>query len=63
MKTISERIKAARVAAGLSQRELADRLGVDPQVISRWERGTARPGRDRLAVLAEFLACRIEALL
>lgn len=38
-------IKAARVNAGLSQKQLAEKLGVTPATVSLWERGksTMRP--------------------
>ena len=37
-------LKAARKESGLTQRQLADALGVDAISVSRWERGAARPG-------------------
>jgi len=50
-----DRLKAARVAAGLSRRQLAARIGVHPGTVAKWERGEAEP-------LAHSLD-RIEALL
>ena len=42
---IGERIRRARETAGLSQTELAQRLGVADKQISRWENGVQpRPG-------------------
>jgi len=56
------RIKAARIAAGLTRRELAARIGVHPGTVAEWERGDARPARasqDRLcAALAHWVSCR-----
>lgn len=37
-----ERIKAARKKAGLTQSELAERIGIKPQVISQYERGVKK---------------------
>lgn len=37
-----ERIKAARKKAGLTQSELAARIGITPQVISQYERGVKK---------------------
>ena len=37
------RLKAARIAAGLTRRELAARLRIHPATVAKWERGEARP--------------------
>jgi transcriptional regulator with XRE-family HTH domain len=48
-------IRTARTQAGISQMELARRLGTTQSVISRWERGRDEP---RLSTLARILgAC------
>ena len=49
------RLKAARIAAGLTQRQLAVRLRVHPGTAAEWERGQARP--------IEILRQRIKATL
>ncbi len=41
-----EVIREARLLAGLSQKELAERAGVPRPSIARWERGTVEPGFD-----------------
>ena len=41
------RIREARLACGFDQTELAERLGVGQQLVSRWELGQLAP-RDRL---------------
>ena len=51
-------IKAARLRAGLTQRELSVRAGTTQNAISRWERGLIDPG---LATVAEIVrACGFE---
>ena len=40
---LSEKIIRLRKGRGLSQEELAERLGVSRQAVSRWESGTALP--------------------
>ena len=40
-----------REALGMTQRELAERLGVTILTVSRWERGTRRPGDANLEAL------------
>ncbi len=47
-----ELIREARTIAGLTQAELAERVGTKQSVISRWERGTDEP---RLRTLARVL--------
>lgn len=41
-----EVMREARLLAGLSQQELAERAGVPRPSIVRWERGTVEPGFD-----------------
>jgi DNA-binding transcriptional regulator YiaG len=46
-------ITSLRQALGLTQDELAVRLHVNKMTISRWERGTLRPGRASLEALRQ----------
>jgi transcriptional regulator with XRE-family HTH domain len=39
MDSLHSRFRHARRARGLTQREVAKSFGVDPQTVSRWERG------------------------
>ena len=41
---LGARIRAARIAAGRSQKELAEELEVTQAAISQWERGLVEPG-------------------
>ena len=41
--TLGERIQSLRKAAGLSQEELGDKLGVARQSVSKWESDTTIP--------------------
>ena len=53
-----------RVTAGMSQRELAERLGtVSEPGIHRWETGRTRPSVDILPRLASTLGVSLEALI
>jgi len=45
-------IKSARVAAGLTQRMLADILDITPQMVQKYEHGRAAPSTDRLQQIA-----------
>jgi transcriptional regulator with XRE-family HTH domain len=51
--TFGERIAAARRRDGLSQRELARRLGLDPATVWAWETGQVRRPSPRLRRLFE----------
>lgn len=53
---------AARKAAGYTQVQLADRLGVSQPTIAVWETGKAYPRTDMLPAIAETLGCTIDAL-
>ncbi|NPV30275.1 MAG: helix-turn-helix transcriptional regulator, partial [Firmicutes bacterium] len=57
---VGERLRLARRAAGLSLRELANRVGVSPQAISKYERGLDIPSSGVLLRLAEALGVKVE---
>ena len=48
-------IAAARKAKGITQAQLADAMGVDQPMISRWESGKVSPNKENLAKLKEIL--------
>ena len=52
---LAENLKALRKAKGLSQEELAARLHVVRQTVSKWEKGRSVPDADLLIRLAEEL--------
>lgn len=56
------KIQTLREKAGLSQAEVARRLGLDFSTVSHWERGTAIPRADKLPVLADLFGCSIDEL-
>jgi len=49
------RIRAARKAAGLSQRQLARRLGVKQGAVSQWERGQTEPSVRHFIAMVHLL--------
>jgi transcriptional regulator with XRE-family HTH domain len=57
------KIRAARQAAGLSQYQLAERVGCSQHHISRWENGERGPSAQSLKKLAKALGCKIDDLL
>ena len=52
---LNENIKAIRKSKGLSQQELAARLNVVRQTVSKWEQGLSVPDSDMLISLSEAL--------
>lgn len=57
-----ERIFQARKAKGFSQEELAERIGVSRQAVSKWETGEAMPDTEKLVALCEALELNMEYL-
>ena len=51
-----DRIRNARKAAGLTQRQLADSLGVSNTSISNWEKDLSRPDADMIQKLCACLS-------
>lgn len=60
---LSKNIKAIRKSKGLSQEELAIKLNVVRQTISKWEQGLSVPNSDMLISLSEALDTPISVLL
>lgn len=61
-KTNDSPIARRRIAAGLTQTQLAERLGVTQLTISRWENDIRAPRRATLYKLAEVLGCEARDL-
>ena len=57
------RIKQAREAKGLSQKEVAITLGVSAPTVSEWESGKKRPRSSKLPALADLLGVSADYLL
>ncbi len=49
---IAKKIRELRIASGLTQTQLAQKLKVTPNTVSRWESGTYRPRTSDLELLA-----------
>ena len=61
--TLPIRLKAIRTAAGLSQREMAERVGVSNKVLSFYEQGRNTPDAVFIARFAEANQCSADYLL
>ena len=60
---IANRLVGLRKKAGLSQEELADKLGLSRQAVSKWERAEASPDTDNLICLAKLYGVSLDDLL
>ena len=60
---LSENIKTIRKAKGLSQEELAVKLNVVRQTVSKWEHGLSVPDSEMLVSLSEVLETPVSTLL
>jgi transcriptional regulator with XRE-family HTH domain len=61
--TFGDRLAAAREAAGLTQKALAQRLGVRHTTVQAWENDAADPRANRLQMLAGMLGVSLMWLL
>ena len=55
----SQKIKAIRIQRGISQKALAEAIGVTYQTISRWESGKAQPTDEQIEAMATSLNAEI----
>lgn len=61
--TLAENIQIQRKRCHLSQEQLAEKIGVTQNAISRFERGTKVPGIAALEQMADVLNCSTDYLL
>jgi transcriptional regulator with XRE-family HTH domain len=59
---LGESIRAHRLVAGMSQSDLARKLGVSFQQVQKYEKGTNRVGAGRIPLIAEIFGVSISAL-
>mgnify|MGYP003475706890 FL=1 len=60
---IANRLVELRKKSGLSQEQLADKLGLSRQAVSKWERAEASPDTDNLICLAKLYNVSLDDLL
>lgn len=58
----SERLKDLRKQAGLTQVNVAERLGVSQPAYASWERGIKKPTQDKLVKIAQILNVSVDYL-
>ena len=61
LKMMGKIIARKRLAAGYTQEQVADQLGIGIDAFSRIERGLISPGIPKLYVMAELFECSIES--
>ena len=52
--TIADRIQSLRKSKGMSQEELADRIGVSRQAVSKWESEQATPDLEKVVIMSDI---------
>ena len=60
---LADRIQQLRKRKGISQEELADRIGVSRQAVSKWESGQTSPDLEKIVLLSEFFEVTTDYLL
>lgn len=61
--SIGEKLKQARLAAGLTQEVVAEKLGVSRQTMSNWENGRSYPDIASVIVLSDVYNLTLDSLL
>lgn len=63
MESLGKRIAENRKEKGWTQEELAEKLGVSPQAVSKWENDASCPDILLLPQIAKLFNCTVDALL
>lgn len=58
----SERLKKLRKEAGLTQVDVAEKLGISQPAYASWERGVKKPTQDNLVKIAQVLNVSVDYL-
>jgi transcriptional regulator with XRE-family HTH domain len=61
--TIADRIQSLRKSKGMSQEELADKVGVSRQAVSKWESEQATPDLDKVVIMSDIFEVTTDYLL
>lgn len=61
--TIADRIQNLRKTKGISQEELADKIGVSRQAVSKWESGQSIPDVEKIILLSKYFEVTTDYLL
>jgi len=58
-----QKIAILRKEKGMTQEELAEKMGISPQAVSKWENGNSMPEVALLVSLSEILDCSVDCIL
>ena len=61
--TVGDRIQNLRKTKGMSQEELADKVGVSRQAVSKWESEQATPDLEKIVIMSELFEVTTDYLL
>ncbi len=60
---VGQAVARERLTKGMTQEQVAEALGIGPEAVSRFERGTIMPSLGRLIELAEVFGCSVDRFL
>lgn len=60
---IADRIQSLRKSRGISQEELADKIGVSRQAVSKWESEQSSPDIEKIILLSDYFDVTTDYLL
>lgn len=63
MESFGEQLKRLRLAAGLTQQDLADEIGISPSAIGMYEQGRREPDRATLLIMSNYFGVSSDYLL
>lgn len=63
IKNLPKKLKSLRVKYGMSQKQVADKLGVSPSIVSGYETGERTPSTDMLLSISYLFNCSTDYLL
>ena len=60
---IADRIQSLRKAKGISQEELADKIGVSRQAVSKWESEQSLPDMEKIIIMSDYFEVTTDYIL
>lgn len=63
IKDLPEKLKALRIKYGYSQKQVAEKIGVSPSIVSGYETGERTPSTEVLLLLSYLYNCSTDYLL